>query len=118
MKTMKNIAAECIAGGYFTSIDLIRDLMKSNRLAAYVIAGKISIYYLAAIPNIGEVISKLDPLSRAELARLNDHFEIYHSDINKAFMQENHKLVNPIDLTDRYIAKLRKNAKRISRTIH
>ncbi|MBP5785450.1 MAG: hypothetical protein J6W16_07715 [Methanobrevibacter sp.] len=107
MKSAKNIAKECINEGFFTTKDILKDLIKRSKIGEYVISGRISIYYFAAIPNFDKVIPKLDYFSRLELQLLQNHFEIYHSDVNKAFIQMKNCMVNPIDFTDRLICKIR-----------
>ena len=107
VKSAKNIALECIDEGYFTTKDLLKDLIKNKKISAYVATGRISIYFLAAIPNFDKVIPKLDYFSQLELNQLKDHFEIYHSEINKAFMQIKNCMINPIDFTDKLICKIR-----------
>ena len=64
-----------------------------------------AMYYLAAIPSFNKVIEHLDHFSKLELQQLNDHFEIYHSEINEAFLAKKKKMVNPIELTDLAILK-------------
>ena len=88
-----------------TTKDFFRQLIKDNKVGAYVMSGKISLYYLAAIPSFKKVIEHLDYFSKLELQSLNDHFEIYHSDVNEAFLAKKHKMVNPIELTDLAILK-------------
>lgn len=105
MKSVKNIVAECIESETYTTKDFLRHLIKNNLISIYVASGKLSIYYLAAIPSFNKVIDHLDHFSRLELQQLKDHFEIYHSDVNEAFLLKKHKMVNPIELTDLAILK-------------
>ena len=107
VNSAKNIAIECINEGYFTTKDLLRELIHQQKLSAYIISGQISIYYFAAIPNFDKAISKLDYFSQLELQQLQKHFEIYHSEVNKAFIQMKNCMVNPIDFTDKLICKIR-----------
>jgi hypothetical protein len=72
-----------------------------------VISGEISMYFFAAIPNFKKAIPKLDYFSRQELKLLEEHFNIYHSEVNKAFLQEKNTYINPIDFTDKIIWKIR-----------
>ena len=83
----------------------MRWLVDNNKIGTYVLAGKISMHYLAAIPSFNKVIEHLDYFSKLELTQLNDHFEIYHSEINEAFLAKKKKMVNPIKLTDLAILK-------------
>ena len=103
MKSVKNIVVDCLKFGCYTTKEYLRLLIKSNKLANYIISGKISIYYFAAIPNFDRVIEKLDHFSKKELSMLHDHFEIYHSEINKAFIYAKNCKINPLDFTDRAI---------------
>lgn len=107
MKSAKNIALECIDEGYFTTKDLLKDLIQKQKISAYVATGRISIYFFAAIPNFDKVIPKLDYFSQLELDQLKNHFDVYHSEVNKAFMQVKNCMINPIDFTDKLICKFR-----------
>lgn len=107
IKSAKNIASECVAEGYFTTKDLLSHLIQSKKLGVYVTSGRISIYFLAAIPNFDKAIPKLDYFTQLELQSLSSHFEVYHSEVNKAFLQVKNCMVNPIDFTDRLICKIR-----------
>ena len=107
IKSAKNIAKQCIDNGYFTTKDFLRMLIDTKQVGKYVVTGQISLYFFAAIPNFKKVISKLDYFSQQELQLLNKHFDIYHSDVNKAFLQEKNMYVNPIDFTDKLIWKIR-----------
>ena len=107
IKSAKNIATECIEEGYFTAKDLLSHIIKSQKLNAYIASGRISIYFFAAIPNFDKAIPKLDYFSQLELQPLLSHFDVYHSEVNKAFLQVKNCMVNPIDFTDKLICKLR-----------
>lgn len=107
IKSVKNIATECVDNGYFTTKDFLRMLIDTHQIGAYVAAGKISVYFFAAIPNFNRVVEKLDHFSRIELRCLEEYFDIYHSDVNKAFILAKNKMINPIDVTDALISKMR-----------
>lgn len=107
IKSAKNIAKQCIDDGFFTTKDFLRVLIEKHLIGRYVISGKISLYFFAAIPNFKNAIPKLDYFSQKELKPLLEHFDIYHSDVNKAFLQERNMYVNPIDFTDKIIWKMR-----------
>lgn len=112
-RSVKSIAEECVKQGFFTVKDFLIDLIESKRLGAYVMAGKISFYWLAAIPNFNKVIDKLDYFSKSELALLYEHFNIYHSDVNKAFLKARNVAFNPIKTTEMAIEKLRAKSRKI-----
>ena len=107
IKSAKNIAFQCVDNGYFTTKDFLRMLIDTKQIGKYVVTGQISMYFFAAIPNFKKVIPKLDYFSQQELHLLDEHFDIYHSDVNKAFLQEKNTYVNPIDFTDKLIWKIR-----------
>ena len=105
MTTVKNIVDECIATQTYTTKDYLRHLIDNCKIGPYVAAGKISVYYLAAIPSFSKVIGHLDYFSKLELQLLEEHFEIYDSEVNEAFLAKKKKMVNPIELTDLAILK-------------
>lgn len=105
MKSVKNIIDECIKTQTYTTKDFLRELIRTNKIGPYVAAGKISIYYFAAIPSFSKVIDHLDIFSKQELHLLKEHFNVYHSEINEAFLAKRHKMANPIELTDLGILK-------------
>lgn len=112
MKSVKFIAETCVEEDYFTAKDYLRMLIDTHQIGACIMSGKISLYFFAAIPNFNRAISHLDYFSRLELVPLAEHFDIYHSDVNKAYMQIRNVKVNPVDLVDRMIEKLRAKKKR------
>lgn len=105
MSTIKNIVQECLELQTYTTKDYLRWLIDNNKIGPYVLAGKLSMHYLAAIPSFNKVISHLDYFSKLELQLLDSHFEIYHSEANEAFLAKGKKMVNPIGLTDLAILK-------------
>lgn len=108
LKSAVNVAKECVENGYSSSKDYIVDLLKSGKAAGYVSAGVISLYYFAAIPKFDVVISKLDTFTKQAMTLLAEHFDVYHSEVNKAFMLMKNVKINPIKFTDAVIAKMRK----------
>ena len=105
MMSVKSIVDECIKTQTYTTKDFLRELIDNNKVGPYVAAGKISVYWLAAIPSFNKVIKHLDYFSKQELQLLDEHFDIYHSEVNEAFLVKNRKMVNPIELTDLAILK-------------
>lgn len=110
LKSAKNIAKSCIDNGYFTSKDFLRMLIDTKQIGSYIVTGQISLYFFAAIPNFKKAIPKLDYFAQQELKPLEMHFDIYHSEVNKAFLQERNMYINPIDFTDKVIWKMRSRA--------
>ena len=107
IKSAKNIAKQSIQQGFFTTKDFLRMLIETKQIGNYIITGQISLYFFAAIPNFKKAIAKLDYFSQQELKLLDMHFDIYHSEVNKAFLQERNMYINPIDFTDKMILKMR-----------
>lgn len=107
LRSANNIAKECIRLNYVNVIDYLRYLIKNRLLANYCLAGKISIYYLAAIPKFNKVILQLDDISKDEFNTLYERFDKYHTDVNEAFLQMKNIKINPIRYTNDLILKLR-----------
>lgn len=63
LKSVKNIVVECIDNGIYTTQEYLRWLINNNLIGKYLVSGRISIYYLAAIPNFKNIIPKLDYFS-------------------------------------------------------
>ena len=109
IKSARNVAKMAIDNGCQSTKDYLKLLFDKKLIGNYVISGQISIYYFAAIPNFEKIIKKLDYFSRKELWQLEEHFEIFHSEVNKAFLQEKNCKVNPVALTDKLIWKMQNN---------
>lgn len=107
MKSVKTIANECYQLNIMSTKDFIRKLISDKRLAAYYISGKISKYYLAAIPNFNKVIPKLDHFSKLDLDDLYRLFDVYQTEVQDAFLYMKNIKINPLRLTDTMIAKIR-----------
>ena len=107
VKSVKNIAADCYKLGYFTAKDYLQFLIHHNELGNQVATGRISIYFLAAIPKFNKVIPKLDQLSQDELKILKDRFDIYNTDINEAHMRFKSLKANPLRFCDEVLEKIK-----------
>lgn len=106
-KTVNNIVNDCILYGYISSIDYIRELIKTKKLAQYYISGKISKYYLAAIPKFKDIVLKLDSISQDEFLPICNKYEKYNIDVKEAMKQELSKIVSIFDYTDNLIYQKR-----------
>lgn len=106
LKSARNIANECIKEGYSSCREWLREVIRSGKVVNYVVSGKISLYFFAAIPHFDKAISKLDYFSQQAFCLLKDHYETYHSEVNKAFLQSKNCKVNPITFTDNLIAHI------------
>ena len=78
LKSVKNIVDECLELNIMSTKDYFMYIIKSNKLAGYFVTGKISAYYLAAIPNFRKIIESLDSVSKAEFSRLYNHLYYYY----------------------------------------
>lgn len=107
MKSVKNVAEESVECGYFTARDFLKAAIDRKLLGNYVAGGRISKYYLAAIPNFDKVVPRLDYFSRCELADLVKYFDVYQVDVNNAMKYVKNVTVNPLDVTNKAIAKIR-----------
>lgn len=107
MKSVDNIASECVQNGWFTTKDFMRHLINEKKLASWYASGKISKYYLAAIPNFWKIVPKLDHFSKLELKQVAERYDIYNTEVNEAFLKLKNFKVNPIALTDAIIFEKR-----------
>ena len=107
MKSVDNIARECVRNGWFTTKDFMRHLINEKKLAGWYASGKISKYYLAAIPNFWKIVPKLDYFSKIELQQVAERYDMYHTEVNEAFLKLKNFKVNPIALTDAIIYERR-----------
>lgn len=111
MKSVNNIAEACVENGWFTTKDFMRHLINEKKLAGWYASGKISKYYLAAIPNFWKIIPKLDYFSKLELKQVAERYDIYHTEVNEAFLKLKKFKINPIALTDAIIYEKRHGIK-------
>ena len=111
MKSVNNIAKECVQNGWFTTKDFMRHLINEKKLAGWYASGKISKYYLAAIPNFWKIVPKLDYFSKIELQQVAERYDMYHTEVNEAFLKLKNFKVNPIALTDAIIYEKRHGIK-------
>lgn len=79
--------------------------MSEKLLAAKYMSGKLSVYYLCAIQNLKDIVSKLDPISQAEMSTISDRYDKYRMDITEAFRLHKSCKLRPIELTDALIRK-------------
>jgi len=106
-RSVKNVAEACLDSECASTADFIRKLARERKLASWVVAGKISAYYLAAIPDFREILPKLDRLSRDELAFIADRYDMYNTEVNKAVLEFERRKANPIRVTDEAVEKIR-----------
>ena len=60
MKSINNIAQDCLELKLHSSKDYIRYLIANRKLASYFLTGKLSAYWLAAIPKFQKIVACLD----------------------------------------------------------
>lgn len=112
IKSVNNIAKECLQLGFYSTKDFIKYIIQTKKISSYLLSGKISQYYFAAIPNFNRLIPKLDHFARADFNYIFENFEMYNAQIIQAYERKTNKKVNPIKITDEQIFKL-KNSKNI-----
>src|SRR5574344_625338 len=107
MRTASTIVDDCLKLDLYSCRDYIKYIISEKKIAAYYMAGKISTYYFAAIPNFKKIIPKLDHFAREELSRVYDRFDIYNSEVNSACLMFKNQKANPIKMTDDLLFKKR-----------
>lgn len=116
-KSVENISSDCISMEFFSTKDYIRELVASKKLAQYYLTGKISKYWLAAIPTFKKVIDHLDDMSKAEFKEVYDRFDIYNTEINEAFLMLKQCKANPLKITDDAIFQKRQLLNRFEKSL-
>lgn len=107
MKSVKTLAAACLDSECVSAVDFIRKLIREKKLASWVVCGKISAYYLAAIPDFSNIAQRLDSISRDELSFISSRYDMYNTAVNKATLAFENRRANPIRSTNEMVEKLR-----------
>ena len=108
-KSANYIVDECLKNSYGSCKEFLKRQILHNTLAEKMLAGKISIYYLATIKNIREIVSKMDPISRDTFETLVERADKLNSDVQDAFLRICSRKVNPIQFTDDLLFKRMSN---------
>lgn len=111
IRSARNLADYCIENNIFTAKDGLKSLISEKRLAAWFVCGKITEYYLAAIPGFEKIIPRLDSFSRKDLDIISERYDVYNTAANEAFIRIRNIKANPIGITDRIIAEKRNQRK-------
>ena len=114
MKSVKMLAAACLDSECVSAVDFIRKLIREKKLASWVVCGKISAYYLAAIPDFPNIVQRLDSISRDELSFISNRYDMYNTAVNKATLAFENRRANPIRSTDEMVEKLRSERRKNS----
>lgn len=107
MKSVDNAASECIRRNYSDVVDFIRHIVKNRTVSAYLVSGKLSIYWFAAIRGFKRVIEKMDPISKDEFYLLYSRFDKYNEDINQAMLQMKNIKASAIKMTNDKIVAIK-----------
>ena len=105
LKSANYIVDECLRKKYDSCKEFLKRQILHNTLAEKMLSGKISIYYLASIKNIKDIVSKMDPISRDTFSTLVERADKLNSDVQDAFMKITSQKVNPIKFTDELLFK-------------
>lgn len=106
-RSVRTIAEECLDSECSSTAEFLRKLIKEHKLAPWMVGGKISAYYLAAIPGFPKIVAKLDGISRDELSELSSRYDMYNTAVNDAVRTFERRRANPVRATDEMIEKIR-----------
>lgn len=107
MKSVDSLVELCLERNYGTTKEAFVKLVRKNRLGAWYVCGKISKYFLCAIPNFRALYGKLDQFARLDMAELDERFDMYNTEVNEAFLYVRHRKVNPFEVADEVLAERR-----------
>ena len=100
IKTAQFIASEMKRLGVDSAADCLKAMIRNKTIATNFFTGKLSPYFLAAIPRFQDVIPKLDHFAKDELRNLSAKFESYQVATYHAFEEKYGKIVNVLGLAD------------------
>ena len=100
IKTAQFIASEMKRLGVDSAADCLKAMIRDKTIATNFFIGKLSPYFLAAIPRFQDVIPKLDHFAKDELRNLRAKFESYRVATYHAFEEKYGKIVNVLGLAD------------------
>ena len=100
IKTAQFIASEMKRLGVDSAADCLKAMIRDKTIATNFFTGKLSPYFLAAIPRFQDVIPKLDHFAKDELRNLSAKFESYRVATYHAFEEKYGKIVNVLGLAD------------------
>lgn len=103
IKSIENIANDCIHLNFLKTIDYIKYLILNKKLVQYYISGKISKYYLSAISKFPDLVKKMDNISKDEFQSLVNKFDKYNNDAKEAMIFKTKKVFSVIQQTDNKI---------------
>lgn len=106
-RSVKAVAEACLDSECSSTAEFLRKLIKERRLAPWVVGGRISAYYLAAIPGFPKIVSRLDRISRDELSGLSERYDMYNTAVNDAVRAFERRRANPVRATDEMIERIR-----------
>ena len=98
IKTAQFIASEMKRLGVDSAADCLKAMIRDKTIATNFFTGKLSPYFLAAIPRFQDVIPKLDHFAKDELRNLRAKFESYLVATYHAFEEKYSNIVNVLRL--------------------
>lgn len=105
-KSVSNMAQLCVEHGYQSSKEGLRKLIAKHKLNTWYVCGKISKYYLCAIPGFAKVIPRLDDMTKNDMHELAERYDMYNSEVNEALLYMKHRRANPFADTDAEISRV------------
>ena len=100
IKTAQFIASETKRLNVSSATECLKAMIHDKTIATNFFTGKLSPYFLAAIPGFQGVIPKLDHFAKDELRNLSAKFESYQVATYRAFKEKYGKKVNVLGLAD------------------
>lgn len=94
------IASLCMSSGIHSASVIIKHLIDSNSVAALVISGKISPYFLASFSNIRELCRNMDSLNKGTLAQTLKFSDVLNEQVQRACLSFRHCQADTVCIID------------------
>jgi hypothetical protein len=105
IKNSEYIANESIKAGYSSCELYFKDLLKDNKIGILFLSGKVSEWWLSAVPNIKSYLSQCDNLTKDTINPSEFNFDKLYADVQSAFDYLKKIRFNSFKFTDKLIEK-------------
>lgn len=106
LKSAKFLAVRAKKMGFTTTVECFANMITDNKISNYYVSGKLSKYFLAAIPKFKNIYEKMDYFSKLELKDIYNKFDKYNADITTAYLFFKSQKINAFKISDIFLSKI------------